>query len=361
MLKDLIKFVTALVFALVLGDAADAQGQVWSFNEIYSNSDGSVQFIVFGKTATNYGGPLARNVLVARGSNFSGEHTFVFGNDTPAAPASGTYTVLAGTKGFADLGIVKPDVVIPNGFISTYTGSISIASLGTCTASYASLPTDGAMALYPGGCEGSADADIPSVSAARATNFAGQCYSFANYPVTPVTPAVVEYQNTRDFPGNPGGHFFYTDDTAEQARVDCGSAGWYERTGRTFKSGGSKQLCRFYGSTVPGPNAHFYTISDQECDQLKALQTVPAPSDVQQWNYEGLRFAEVPPLLGATGASCAVGTLPVFRAYNNAYPAAGPKNPWDSAHRYSANQADIQQLVTQFGWRDEGIAFCSPQ
>ena len=88
---------------------------------------------------------------------------------------------------------------------------------------------------------------------------------------------------------------------------------------------------------------------------------MPTPIDVQQWNYEGQAFAEVPPQSGGFGPSCTTGTIPVYRAYNNAYPPVGPKNPWDSAHRYSADHADIEQMVEQFGWRDEGIAFCSPE
>ena len=180
--------------------------------------------------------------------------------------------------------------------------------------------------------------------------------------LTPVKTTVVEYQNTEDFPGSPGGHFFYTDDPGEQAIVDSGGDGHFVRTGKTFNAGGSKRACRFYGSVVPGPNSHFYTVSDQECDALKAQQQVPTPTDVQQWNYEGLVFSEVPPLAGYTGpSSCTAGTIPVYRGYNNAYPASGAKNPWDSAHRYSTQQADIEQLVAQSGWSNEGIAFCSPQ
>jgi len=175
------------------------------------------------------------------------------------------------------------------------------------------------------------------------------------------TTIVVEYQNTQDFPDSPGGHFFYTEDPVEVAIVDSGIAGHFMRTHRTFNAGGTKQLCRFYGSVVPGPNSHFYTLSDQECGLLKAMQKVPTPIDVQQWNYEGMRFSEVPPLMSDAGPVCTAGTVPVYRAYNNAYPPIGPKNPWDSAHRYSADHADIQEMVAQFGWTDEGIVFCSLQ
>ena len=175
MLKDIIKFVMALLFALVLSGAAHSQ-EVWWFDETYSNADGSVQFIVFSKVATNYGGLLAGRTLYS-GDEVTG-HKLQFPGDAPAALASGTFTVLVGTQGFADLNVVKPDFVVPNGFVATTNGSFSI---GRCGVSYTTLPTDGAMALYLGGCEGSADANPPSVSLAVATNFAGQSYSFANF------------------------------------------------------------------------------------------------------------------------------------------------------------------------------------
>ena len=178
---------------------------------------------------------------------------------------------------------------------------------------------------------------------------------------TATIEAVVEYRNTLDFPGSPGGHFFYTNDPAEIALVDGGAFGRFARTGRTFNAGGAKQLCRFYGSVIPGPNSHFYTISDEECDWLKAMQKIPVPGDAAQWNYEGLSFSMVPAESGEPIASCAAGTIPVYRAYNNAYPIAGPRNPWDSAHRYAVDHADIEQMVVQFGWSDEGVAFCSRQ
>ena len=177
------------------------------------------------------------------------------------------------------------------------------------------------------------------------------------------TPAatVIEFRDLQDFPGSPGGHFFYTDAGAEVALLDLGTPGRFTRTGRMFKSVGTRQVCRFYGSTNPGPNAHFYTISAAECAQLKALQITPTPNDVQQWNYEGLTFAQEPPVHDATGDRCPVGTSPVFRAYNNAFARDGSRNPWDSVHRYATSRADIDEMVNLFGWRDEGIAFCSRQ
>jgi hypothetical protein len=173
---------------------------------------------------------------------------------------------------------------------------------------------------------------------------------------------VVEYVDTVDFPTSPGGHYFYSSDPAEQAAVDAGAAGHFQRTGRTFLTGGSVPVCRFYGSLSPGPNSHFFTADAAECATLKAAQVVPTPTTVQQWNYERDEYLTTPVTVNpADGSrSCPAGTLPLYRAYNNAFPPGGGKNPWDSNHRFSPVQSVIATLVQQVGWRDEGLAYCTP-
>ncbi len=173
------------------------------------------------------------------------------------------------------------------------------------------------------------------------------------------TGLVVEYRNTADFPGDPGGHFFYSSDTSEQQFVDGGGAGRWSRTGRSFKTGGFSALCRFYGSVSPGPNSHFFTIDSGECTALRAQQVTPKPTDRQQWNYEGFGFSMTPQSTVSGASQCPSGTAPVYRAYNNAYPPSGPKNKWDSNHRFSSNASDIDEVVA-LGWRSEGVVFCAP-
>jgi carboxyl-terminal processing protease len=188
------------------------------------------------------------------------------------------------------------------------------------------------------------------------------------------TGTVVEYVDGNDFPGAPGGLFFYSSEPGEQASVDKGLVGAFFRTGRTFATGGPTPVCRFYGSVTPGPNSHFFTVNAGECADLKAAQIVPTPANIQQWNFEGNGFNTTAPVVSAAAASanggtpaisavtalsCPAGTTMVLRAYNNAFPASGPKNPWDSNHRFARSQADINTLVTG-GWRDEGGVFCAP-
>ena len=177
----------------------------------------------------------------------------------------------------------------------------------------------------------------------------------------PAANTVVEYKDVLDFPGAPGGHFFYSADPGEQGYVDSGAAGAFVRTGRTFKIGGPTQVCRFYGSVTPGPNSHFFTADPEECNGLKGAQVTPTPATVQQWNYESTGFATTPAGVAADGTkSCLAGTRGVYRVYNNAYPAGAPKNPWDSNHRFTVQAADVAEMVA-IGWHDEGIVFCAPQ
>jgi carboxyl-terminal processing protease len=171
---------------------------------------------------------------------------------------------------------------------------------------------------------------------------------------------VIEYINQQDFPKSPGGQFFYSADPSEQAYVDSGAAGQFKRTGGGFVAGGPQALCRFYGSVTPGPNSHFYTILPDECSALKSQQVTPKPAIAQQWNFEGPGFSATPSVKNAAGVSlCPQGSAPIFRAYNQAYTAAGAKNVWDSNHRYSARRSDIDYLVNAFNWKDEGVAFCA--
>ena len=146
-------------------------------------------------------------------------------------------------------------------------------------------------------------------------------------------------------------NYFITADANEAAAIDAGSAGpGWSRTGTSFKSGGNKAVCRFYGSQSPGPNSHFYTVDSAECDFLKQLQAA-TPATQKRWNFESLDFIATPPANGA----CAGATVPVYRAYNNGY-ARGV----DSNHRISSSLAAIQAVLAR-GWSYEGVVMCAPQ
>lgn len=198
----------------------------------------------------------------------------------------------------------------------------------------------------------------------RWPGFVGKEYEFVLLTLPPpiIEGEITEYQNTLDFPNAPGGVYFYAANGADRAVLDSGAPGKWSRTGSKFNSGGYVSVCRFYGSVSPGPNSHFYTADDKECDVLKALQITPTPLSRQQLNFEGKTFsASVPTPAAVAGSSpvCPVKSMPLYRAYNAAYTAAGKKN-YDSNHRFTTSRADINEVVAK-GWVDEGVVMCVPE
>ena len=165
-------------------------------------------------------------------------------------------------------------------------------------------------------------------------------------PSAPVSFAeVVEFYNANL------DHYFITADQNEATGIDNGSAGpGWNRTGYSFKSGGSTPVCRFYGSLSPGPNSHFYTVDADECAELKQQQAA-IPASQKRWNFESLDFMSTSP----TSGNCPIGQIPVFRAYNDGF-ARGI----DSNHRITSSQDAIQQVVSR-GWINEGVVMCAPQ
>jgi hypothetical protein len=165
------------------------------------------------------------------------------------------------------------------------------------------------------------------------------------------TPAdtVVEYYNP-DLE-----HYFITAGAGEQSFIDSGGVGRWLRTGVTFKSGGSAQVCRFYGNGTKnpttgnqyGPNSHFYTADAGECDSLKKQFNASAKS----WSFESLDFRTTP----SVGGTCPAALVSIYRAYNNGFVKGE-----DSNHRITADQAAYQQLLT-LGWNGEGTVMCAPK
>ena len=159
-------------------------------------------------------------------------------------------------------------------------------------------------------------------------------------PSTPL-PIVIEFYNPEL------DHYFVTADAGEQAFVDSGGVGTWLRTGNAYRSGGAAQVCRFHGNPVSGPNSHFYTAGQGECDFLKSSYDATKPS----WKFESLDFATT----RLVTSQCPDNTVAVWRAYNN-----GAARGIDSNHRLTSNRTALDQVVAR-GWVDEGIAMCAPR
>jgi hypothetical protein len=146
-------------------------------------------------------------------------------------------------------------------------------------------------------------------------------------------------------------HYFMTTGAVELTALDAGTfAGWV-RTGFQFKAyamgtPGTATVCRFFSAAFAPKSSHFYTDLAYECDLAK---TYPA------WTFEGEVF-NIPS--AAADGTCAAGTVPVYRLYNNGQ--GGAPN-----HRYVTMPLVRDQMLAS-GWVLEGnrpgLAFmCAPQ
>ncbi len=155
-MKRCLTFLMASMFALVVSIAL-ANFHLFRIVQIYSNADGSVQFVVL-TVSSNGENQWAGESLFGLGPGPS--KTFEFPGNLPSTQTAGK-RVLVATQGFAALGIVTPDYVIPNGFLQIPSGTVDFAGVNQVT--YTGLPNDGVHAIDASG------AVIQNV----ATNFVG--------------------------------------------------------------------------------------------------------------------------------------------------------------------------------------------
>lgn len=318
-----IAIMAAAIAAGVVSMAAHASFHTFVINEIFSNADGTIQFVELREAAGASGqGFLAGIRLIS--SSGANQKTFTFPGALPSQSTAGT-SVLIGTQGFADLHIVAPDYIVPNGFLFLNSGSVNYGNVDTVN--YTQLPADGVTSINRNG--------IHQTNSPK--NFGGDSGTIPPSTTTP-TDVVTEFYNTIL------NHYFLTANPIEGASIDSGGSGpGWTRTGNTFKSGGPNPVCRFFGvQAAGGPNGHFYTANVDECAQVKL-----DPG----WHFESLDFAITP---AQPGGVCAQGLVPVYRAYNGRFA------EHDSNHRITASFAAYQQQLTQ-GWIGEGVVMCAQQ
>ena len=182
------------VTMIVLATPALATFHSFQIEQVYSNADGTVQFLVLHETqGLNDQNLLQGRLLTVTQAGVSSRFAFPINLPNGIEPMDGggygygygmgtsptaLSRVLIATQGFAALGIIVPDYIIPNGFLPTGPGTINYAGVDQWT--YAALPTDGVKALYASG----------ATATNKATNFAGMSASVQ----TTAPPAVVNYE-----------------------------------------------------------------------------------------------------------------------------------------------------------------------
>jgi hypothetical protein len=157
---------------VALAQPAAAKSHLWKFTEVFSNADGSVQFVemfVFDPAGT-------AEIRLKNATLASNSHSFVFPNDLPNQNTFHTWILIA-TPAFAALpGAPAPDYVIPAGFFDPegdelrYRTTLDMLSLPA-----GAMPVDGIYSYLRNGTtevnsptnfagvEGSVDASLPCV------------------------------------------------------------------------------------------------------------------------------------------------------------------------------------------------------
>ncbi len=141
----------------LVASGAMAEFHTFQIDQIFSSADGTIQFVVLHESA----GLNGENMLGGHAfTSMAGAtmQTYTFNDNLPGG-SCGYYGstpsptalahVLIATQGFAQLGLITPDYVIPNGFLPLTNGTLNYA--GVDQVSYAALPTDGVSALNRSG------------------------------------------------------------------------------------------------------------------------------------------------------------------------------------------------------------------
>ena len=346
---------TGCAALLILAPASRASFHTFQIEQVYSNADGTAQFVVLHESAGMDGQDFMG------GLTFTSTHagvtkTFQFPNGLPSGSTAGRRFLLA-TQGFAvqtkyggypppppppdppptpPVVSGAPDFIIPDGFIPTDGGTLNYAGVDQMT--FGPLPTDGVNALNRGGGTGP-----------------GTAVNFAGVVTTPTPSAVtlVEFYNAAL------DHYFVSALQPDLDALDSGRIAGWTRTGGSFHvfptvalgGSGVNAVCRFLIPPQHG-NSHFFSASPDECNAVFGkIATDP--------NYSGYieetATAFFVALPDTTTGGCPPGTKVVYRLFNNRV---------DANHRYTADPAIKAAMIAKGyiaeGYGPDAAIMCAP-
>jgi hypothetical protein len=325
----------APVALVVCATPAVADWRSFAIESLYSNADGSVQYVVLHETQGAAGGNLlSGRTLTATHAGIG--KTYAFPNDLTSA-ATGNRRVLIATAGFAAASPIAPDYRMPDRFLPVDGGTLDYA--GVDALAFAALPVDGVNALQRSGTT------APNV----ATNFAGETYAV---PASAVA-AVEFYHDALD-------HYFLSPLAPDIDALDSGRIAGWSRTGYTFAAFPTSAaagaiavspVCRFYIPPQHG-DSHFLSAFGDECQVV--LGKIGSDPNYTGYVYEtpAAFFVATPDRL--TGACAAGAPVAVYRFWNGRA---------DSNHRYVTGDATRAQMLARGhvpeGYGPSGAAMCA--
>ena len=123
----------------------------YRINELYSNADGSIQFIEM--RVGNFSGESQWSGVTLTSTANGVQRSFSFPSNLPSGSTANT-TVLIATQGFADVALVTPDFIVPASFLFTAGGSLNFGNVDTIT--YGAFAGDGAQSVDRNGVQATA-------------------------------------------------------------------------------------------------------------------------------------------------------------------------------------------------------------
>lgn len=310
-----------LPLLLLLASSAWATFHTFRIHELYSNADGTIQYIVFRENEGFNGENLWANHDMTARARGGVATVFTFPNNLLSSATANSY-VLVGTRAFSLLNLLEVDYVMPDGFLPVTGGELNFADVDAIA--FDSLPTNGVDALYRNGV----------VAPNQAINQRGVMASLVPAGALHKIAAAVEYYYA------DWNYYFVTAFADEVALLDDGAyGGVWQRTGQTFNVwpepvATSVPTCRFFSVTFAPKSSHFYTPFAAECASVRSIV---------DWQYESIAFHLQ---LASADGLCASTTTPLYRLYNNGM--GGAPN-----HRYTTS-VDVFNAMMAVGWVFEG-------
>lgn len=340
-------------FASITVNAAPPTFQI---TQVYSNLDGSIQFVRLTETAGLNGQQhFAGLTLTSTHDGVVKQYTFPHDLATDQT-ANLSIVVAASYYGRLPVGAYAGNFnccyppafdSMPIRFLATDGGTIDFAGIDQL--SYASLPTDGYNALFRDGTV--SQATVPR----NGLCLMGVGCSSSEYTIAQTYNFAVEYYNlARD-------HYFITGSAPDIDALDAGRLPGWQRTGERFfvapvansYPGLAEPVCRFYIPPEEG-DSHFFSASTEECAQVRQRfpEFVLESQGVFHVALPDLTTGSCPPDLDINGIDF---LIPMYRLWNQRA---------DSNHRYTTNPA-IRDLMIQRGYVSEGygpdaVAMCVP-
>jgi len=343
--------VTAVLLSGITATAVHAQPTTFRISQLYSNLDGSVQFVELTESAGMNGQHRLKGLtLISRGNGVV--KRFRLNRDLPDEKTANVSIVVATSWLFiVDDTALPPDILgLPGRFLPTNGGTVEFAGVDAMT--YAALPTNGTGALYREGAV--AHATFPSNARCPAAPPCG-----ARFMLDQSEVYAIEYHH-RD-----RGHYFLTASAPEIDALDAGRLAGWERTGHSMHVGGGEiapfgldqPVCRLYIPPGDG-DSHFFSASVEECAEARrrlprlVLETDSAflarlpdlvTGECGEAHWPGHRNVWVQPFP----------LYPVFRLWNGRV---------DSNHRYTTSFELREQMLTlgyqSEGYGPRGVAMC---